>query len=466
VTGESVEEEELRRAIRAATIDYSIVPVLCGSALRNKGIQRLLDAVVDYLPSPVDVPPVKGVNPVTGEEEERKPDDGEPFTGLAFKIMTDPYVGRLTYVRVYSGVLRSGDTVQNACKGKRERIGRLLFMHANKREETPFVASGDICAIVGLKFTQTGDTLCETGHPIILESMKFPEPVISVAIEPKTKAEQDKLTLALQKLADEDPTFKVKYDEETGQTLISGMGEFHLEVLITRLLREFGVQAHIGKPQVAYKETVRTTAEAEGKFIRQTGGRGQYGHVWLRVEPSEEEFEFVDAITGGVVPKEFIPAVEEGVREALETGVLGGYPVVNVRVTAFDGSYHEVDSSDIAFKIAASLAFKEAARKAHPALLEPIMKVDVFVPEEYIGEVVSDLNGRRGKIESIEVRGTTRDVRAYVPLAEMFGYATDLRSLTQGRATFVMEFSHYEVVPDNIAEHIIAGYAGMGKRWS
>ncbi len=455
--GEEITTEEIKAAIRKGTISLQIFPVLCGSAFKNKGVQPLLDAVVDYLPSPIDLPPVKGINPETGEEEERRPSEDEPFCALAFKVMVDPFVGQLVYFRVYSGKMKSGDTVLNTRRGKKERIGRLLRMHANKREEITEVKAGDIAAAVGLKDVITGDTICDVKHPIVLEAMEFPEPVISVAIEPKTKADQDKLGNALSKLAQEDPSFRVRFDEETGQTLISGMGELHLEIIVDRLRREFKVDANVGKPHVAYKETIRKPAKAEGKYIKQTGGRGQYGHVVLEIEPLEPGggFVFEDRIVGGVVPREFIPSVEKGVREAMETGVLAGYPMVDVKVKLVDGSYHEVDSSDMAFKIAASMAFKEAASKAKPVLLEPIMKVEVIVPEEYMGEVIGDLNSRRGKIQSIGERKNAKVIDALVPLAEMFGYATVLRSLTQGRGTFTMQFSHYEEVPPNIAQEII-----------
>ncbi len=455
--GEEISEEEIKAAIRKGTINLDIFPVLCGAAFKNKGVQPLLDAVVDFLPSPVDLPPVKGVNPETGEEEERYPSEDEPFCALAFKVMVDPFVGQLVYFRVYSGKMTSGDTVLNTRRGKRERIGRLLRMHANKREEITEVRAGDIAAAVGLKDVITGDTICDIKHPIVLEAMEFPEPVISVAIEPKTKADQDKLGNALSKLAQEDPSFRVRFDEETGQTLISGMGELHLEIIVDRLKREFKVDANVGKPHVAYKETIRKPAKAEGKYIKQTGGRGQYGHVILEIEPLEpgSGFVFEDHIVGGVIPKEFIPSVEKGVREAMETGVLAGYPMVDIKVKLVDGSYHEVDSSDLAFKIAASMAFKEAASKANPVLLEPIMKVEVIVPEEYMGEVIGDLNARRGKIQNIGERKNAKVIDALVPLGEMFGYATTLRSLTQGRGTFTMQFSHYEEVPQNVAQEII-----------
>jgi elongation factor G len=460
--GESLSEGEIRQALRRATLAMKIVPVLCGSAFKNKGVQPLLDAVVDYLPSPLDIPPVQGVNPQTGQPETRPTDDSAPFSALAFKIMSDPYVGTLTYFRVYSGCLRSGSYVFNATKGKKERIGRLLKMHANKREDIQEVWAGDIAAAVGLRDTTTGDTLTDESHPILLESIEFPEPVISVAIEPKTKADQERLGASLQKLAQEDPSFRVKVDPETGQTLISGMGELHLEIIVDRLLREFKVDANVGKPQVAYKETIRREVEQEGKFIRQTGGRGQYGHVKLRVTPlpAGSGFQFEDAIKGGVIPKEYIPAVEKGVREALETGVLAGYPVVDVKVTLFDGSYHEVDSSEIAFKIAASIAFKEACQRAHPVLLEPIMAVEVVTPEEFMGDVIGDLSSRRGKIVGMESRSGAQVIEARVPLKEMFGYATDLRSMTQGRATYTMQFSHYEPAPQTIFEEVAAKAVG------
>ncbi|ABB14098.1 MULTISPECIES: elongation factor G [Carboxydothermus] len=455
--GEELTPEEIRAGLRKATIAVKVVPVLCGSSFKNKGVQPLLDAIVYYLPSPVDIPAVRGINPETGDEDFRKASDSEPFAALAFKIMADPYVGKLTFFRVYSGVLKAGSYVLNSTKGKKERIGRLLRMHANHREEIDEVCSGDIAAAVGLKDTHTGDTICDEKHPIVLESMEFPEPVINVAIEPKTKQDQEKMSIALQRLAEEDPTFKMWTDQETGQTIIAGMGELHLEIIVDRLMREFKVEANVGKPQVAYKETVRGTAKAEGKYIRQTGGRGQYGHVWIEIEPLEpgKGYEFVNKIVGGVIPKEYIPAVDAGVREALESGVLAGYPVIDVRVTLFDGSFHEVDSSEMAFKIAGSMAAKQAVLKANPVLLEPIMKVEVVVPEEYMGEVIGDLNSRRGRIEGMEARNNMQVVRGYVPLAEMFGYATDLRSKTQGRGTYTMHFSHYEEVPKNLADQII-----------
>lgn len=455
--GEEISEEEIRQAIRKGTIELKFFPMLCGSAFKNKGVQPLLDAVVDYLPSPLDVPPIKGINPKTGEEEERHASYDEPFAALAFKILTDPYVGQLTFIRVYSGLMESGSYVYNATRDKKERLARILRMHANKREEIPVLGAGDIAAAVGLRETYTGDTLCDPNHPILLEAMEFPEPVISVAVEPKTKADQEKLSLALQKLAKEDPSFRVSTDHETGQTIISGMGELHLEIIVDRLKREFKVDVNVGRPQVAYRETIRKEVTSEGKFIKQTGGRGQYGHVWLKIEPLEpgKGFEFYETIKGGVVPKEYIPAVEAGIREAMETGVVAGYPMTDIKVTLFDGSYHEVDSSEMAFKIAGSIAFKEGAKKANPVLLEPIMEVEVTTPEEFMGDVIGDLNKRRGRVQGMEARGNAQVIRALVPLAEMFGYATDLRSMTQGRATYIMKFSHYEEVPPNVAEQII-----------
>ncbi|MEW6063806.1 elongation factor P [Desulforamulus profundi] len=457
--GEELTEEEIKLAIRKATLAVKITPVLCGSSFKNKGVQPLLDAIVDYMPAPTDVPAIQGVNPDTGAEDQRISSDAEPFSALAFKIMTDPYVGKLSFFRVYSGVLSSGSYVFNSTKGKRERIGRILQMHANHREEIPEVYAGDIAAAVGLKDTTTGDTLCDEKNPIILESMEFPEPVISVAIEPKTKADQDKMGVALGKLTDEDPTFKVHTDHETGQTIIAGMGELHLEIIVDRLLREFKVEANVGRPQVAYKETIRKAVKAEGKFVRQSGGKGQYGHVWIELEPLEPGgpgYEFVNKIVGGVVPREYIAPVDNGIKEAMENGILAGYPMVDIKATLYDGSYHEVDSSEMAFKIAGSMAFKNAAQKANPVLLEPVFKVEVVVPEEYMGDVIGDLNSRRGRIEEMGSRGNARVVTAFVPLAEMFGYATDLRSKTQGRGTYSMQHDHYEEVPKNIAEGIIA----------
>jgi elongation factor G len=460
--GHEISEAELTKAIRSATLAIKIIPVLCGSAFRNKGVQPLLDAVIEYLPSPLDIPPVKGTDPDTQAPAERPAKDDAPFSALAFKIMTDPFVGTLSFFRVYSGSLSAGASVYNSTKGKRERIGRLLKMHANKREEIKAVYAGDIAAGVGLRTATTGDTLCDENDPIILESIEFPEPVISIAIEPKSKADQEKLGLSLQKLAAEDPSFRVRTDEDTGQTIISGMGELHLEIIVDRLLREFNVGANVGKPQVAYKETVRKAVEQQGKFIRQTGGRGQYGDVWIKLEPQQPGagFEFVDAIKGGSIPREYIPAVEKGVKEATENGALAGYPMVDVKVTLFDGSYHDVDSSEIAFKIAGSMAFKEAARKASPVLLEPIMSVEVVVPEDFMGDVIGDLNSRRGKVLGMDTRPAAQAIDARVPLAQMFGYATDLRSMTQGRATYTMQFSHYEPVPANVAEGIIAKLDG------
>lgn len=456
--GEEIPEEEIKRAIRKATLEVRITPVLCGSSYRNKGVQLLLDAIVDYLPSPTDVPDIRGIDPDTGEESTRKSGDSEPFSALAFKIMADPYVGKLTFFRVYSGTLKSGSYVYNSTKNKKERIGRILQMHANHREEIDEVSTGDIAAAVGLKDTTTGDTLCDEQHPIILESMQFPEPVISVAIEPKTKADQEKMSISLQKLSEEDPTFRTYTDPETGQTIISGMGELHLEIIVDRLLREFKVEANVGKPQVAYKETITKPVKAEGKFIRQSGGRGQYGHVWIEIEPADrgQGYEFVNKVVGGVIPKEYIPAVDLGIRDAMESGTLAGYPVVDVKATLYDGSYHEVDSSEMAFRIAGSIAFKEGMKKANPVLLEPIMKVEVVVPEEYMGDVMGDINARRGRIEGMEPRAGAAVIRGFVPLAEMFGYATDLRSKTQGRGTYTMQFSHYEEIPKNIVDKIIA----------
>jgi elongation factor G len=460
--GEELTIDEIRGAIRQATINIDICPVICGSAFKNKGVQNLLDSVVEYLPSPIDVPAIKGIDSDSDAEIERKASDDEPFAALAFKIMTDPFVGQLCFFRVYSGVLSSGSYVYNSTKGKKERIGRLLKMHANKREEIKEVYAGDIAAAVGLKYTTTGDTLCPEDHPVILESIEFPEPVISIAIEPKTKADQDKLGASLAKLASEDPSFRVRTDEETGQTIISGMGELHLEIIVDRLMREFKVEANVGKPQVAYRETITKKVKVEGKFVRQSGGRGQFGHVWLEVEPQEagKGYEFVDAIKGGVVPKEYIPAVDKGIREAMDTGVLAGFPVVDCKVTLVDGSYHEVDSSEMAFKIAGSMGFKEGCAKASPILLEPIMAVEVVVPEEYMGDVIGDLNSRRGRIMGMENRLGTQVVSSMVPLAQMFGYATDLRSATQGRATYTMTFDHYEQVPKSVSEEIIAKVKG------
>ena len=432
-------------------------PVLCGTAFKYKGIQKLLDAVVDYLPSPLDIPAITGVNPDTGAEEVREASDDEPFAALAFKIMTDPYMGQLAYFRVYSGVFEAGNYVLNSTKDKKERIGRLLKMHSNKREEIKEIRAGDICATVGLKFTTTGDTLCDEKHPVILEAMEFPEPVISIAIEPKTKADQDKLSVALGKLASEDPSFRVRVDEETGQTVISGMGELHLEIIVDRLKREFKVEANIGNPQVAYRETFRKTVKSEGKYIKQSGGKGNYGHCWLEMTPLEpgSGFEFENKIVGGAIPKEYIPAIEKGITEAMENGIVAGYPVVDCKVTVFDGSFHEVDSNEMAFKIAASMAFKDGMKQASPVLLEPIMKVEVVTPDEYMGDVMGDLSSRRGRIEGMNVQGNAQVINAMVPLKQMFGYSTELRSITQGRATYTMQFDHYEEVPANIAEEII-----------
>lgn len=458
IEGAEITIPEIKAAIRKGTLEAKITPVFCGSAFRNKGVQLLLDAIVDYLPSPKDVPSVQGINPKTKQKEIRRQDkEDEPFSALAFKVMTDAYVGKLTYFRVYSGFVTSGSCVYNPNVEKRERIGRILRMHANKREEVDIVYSGEIAAALGLKNTSTGDTLCDEEHPIILESIQFPKPVISVAIEPKTKADQQKLAVALAQLAEEDPTFKVSLNEETGQTIISGMGELHLEILVDRLTREFGVQSHVGEPQVAYRETLKRSTVSEGKFIRQTGGRGQYGHVWLKIEPREPGFgfEFINEIKGGVIPKEYIPAIEKGVIEAMERGVLAGYPIVDVAVTLFDGSYHEVDSSELAFKMAASIAFTEGAKKCHPVLLEPIMSVEVSTPQEYVGEIIGQLTSKRGRIVNIFQKGNIQNIRALVPLSEMFGYATLLRSSSQGRATFTMQFSHYEEVPKAVLQEIL-----------
>jgi len=460
--GNEINEDALKECIRKAVLAIEVIPVLCGTAFKNKGVQTLLDAVVDFMPAPVDVPPIKGVNPDTEEEDERISSDDEPFAALAFKVMTDPFVGSLTFFRVYSGVLEAGSYVVNSTKGKKERVGRILQMHANDRKEIKEVRAGDIAAAVGLKATTTGDTLCVDSSPIILERMEFPEPVISVAIEPKTKADQEKMGVALSKLAAEDPSFRVHTDEETGQTIISGMGELHLEIIVDRMQREFKVDANVGKPQVAYRETIRKPVKAEGKFVRQSGGRGQYGHVWLELEPQEPGagFEFVDKIVGGVVPKEYIPAVAKGIEEAMENGVMAGYPMVDIKATLYDGSYHDVDSSEMAFKIAGSMGFRAGAEQASPVLLEPIMKVEVVTPEDYMGDIVGDLNRRRGKVLGMHERGNAKVVDAEVPLAEMFGYATNLRSMSQGRANYTMQFDHYEEVPNNIAQEIIAQVKG------
>ena len=456
--GEEVSEEMIKRALRKGTIGVRMVPVTCGTSYKNKGVQELLDAIVAYMPSPLDIPAIQGVNPETGEDDHRESDDNEPFSALAFKIATDPYVGKLCFFRVYSGTLSSGSTVLNSTKGNRERMGRILRMHANHREDIDMVYSGDIAAAVGLKNTTTGDTLCDMDHPIILESMEFPEPVIRVAIEPKTKAGQEKMGIALMKLAEEDPTFRTYTDEETGQTIIAGMGELHLEIIVDRLLREFKVEANVGAPQVAYKETIRKTVEQDTKYARQSGGKGQYGHVKIRVEPNEsgKGYEFINAIVGGAIPKEYIPAVDAGIQGAMQSGVLAGYNVVDVKVTLFDGSYHEVDSSEMAFKIAGSMAFKEACRKADPVILEPIMKVSVVVPDEYTGDVIGDISARRGSILGMEPRNGATQIDANVPLASMFGYATDLRSKTQGRGQYSMEPSHYIELPKSLQEEIIS----------
>ncbi len=455
--GQEIPTEKIRAAIRKATVAVEMVPVTCGSSYRNKGVQKLLDAIVDYMPAPTDIPAIVGTNPKTDEEEDRHASDDEPFSALAFKIMTDPYVGRLSFFRVYSGTLNTGSAVLNATKGKRERVGRLLQMHANHREDLETVYSGDIAAVVGLKNTTTGDTLCDEKHPIVLESMEFPEPVIRVAIEPKTKAGQEKMTIALAKLAEEDPTFRTYTDEETGQTIIAGMGELHLEIIVDRLLREFKVEANVGAPQVAYKETIRKAVDQDTKYARQSGGKGQYGHVKIHVEPNEsgKGYEFINKVVGGAIPKEYIPAIDAGIQGAMLSGTVAGYPVVDVKVTLYDGSYHEVDSSEMAFKIAGSMAFKEAMRKADPTLLEPIMKVSVIVPEEYMGDVIGDISARRGQIQGYEMRAGAQQIDAFVPLAEMFGYATDLRSRTQGRGQYTMEPSHYIELPKGLQEKLI-----------
>jgi elongation factor G len=462
IEGETIGETELKAALRRATLKMKVFPVICGSAFKNKGVQPLLDAVVDYLPSPQDVPPVKGLNPDTGAEEQRAADDKAPFSALAFKIMSDSFVGQLTFIRVYSGHLKQGDSVHISGRSRSERIGRLLKMHANKREDITEIYAGDICACVGLKHITTGDTICDENHPIILESIEFPAPVISVAVEPKTKSDQEKMGVALGKLAQEDPTFKVNTDPDSGQTIISGMGELHLEIIVDRMMREFNVQANVGKPQVAHRETIRKESKAEGKYIRQTGGSGQYGHVRIRLEPNEpgKGYEFINEVVGGVIPKEFIKPVDQGIKEAMEGGVLAGYEMVDVKATLYDGSYHDVDSNEMAFKIAGSMAFKEAARKASPVLLEPVMSVEVVVPEEYMGVIIGDLSSRRGRIEGIEHRAGSQVIKAMVPLAEMFGYATNMRSNTQGRATFSMHFSRYEEAPRAVAEEIVAKVQG------
>jgi elongation factor G len=462
LNGQPLTEEEIRRAVRASAIAMKVIPVLCGSAFKNKGVQQLLDGVVEFLPSPLDIPSVKGIDPNTGKEVERKAADSEPFAALAFKIMSDPFAGQLTYFRVYSGTLKTGTPVLNVTKGTKDRIGRLLKMHANKREEIDAAYAGDIVAAVGLKGATTGDTLADEKQPVLLEVMKFPEPVIAMAIEPKTKQDQEKMGFALQKLAQEDPSFRVRTDEETAQTIIAGMGELHLEIIVDRLLREFKVEANVGKPEVAFRETIRRKAESESKYIKQTGGRGQYGHVVLTVEPSEpgKGLEFVNKVVGGAIPKEYIPAIEKGVKERMENGVIAGYPLRDIKVTVIDGSYHEVDSNEMAFKIAGSMGFSDACKKADAVLLEPIMKVEVLVPQEFMGDVIGNLNGRRGKVQGMKVRAGAQAIEASVPLMEMFGYATDLRSRTQGRATYSMEFDRYDQVPRQIAEAIIAKYRG------
>ena len=460
--GEEITEDDIKKVIRKATVTCQMVPVTCGTSYRNKGVQPLLDAIVDFMPAPTDIPPIAGVDPETGEEDHRPSSDEEPFAALAFKIMTDPFVGKLAFFRVYSGTLDAGSYVYNSTKGKKERIGRILQMHANHRKEIEKVYSGDIAAAVGLKDTTTGDTLCDEEHPIILESMEFPDPVISVAVEPATKNDQQKMGVALQKLAEEDPTFRVRTDEETGQTIISGMGELHLQIIVDRMLREFHVDCKVGEPQVAYRETIRKTVEAEGKFVRQSGGHGQYGHCWLKLEPQEpgEGFAFENKVVGGAIPKEFIKPVEDGVRQAMESGVVAGYPMVDIKATVFDGSFHEVDSSEAAFKVAGSMAFKNGAEKANPVLLEPYVKVEVTVPEEYMGDVIGDLNSRRGRIEGMEARNGAQVINGFVPLSEMFGYSTDLRSKTQGRGNYSMEVAYYDEVPKNIADQIVAKNKG------
>ncbi|NLY36709.1 MAG: elongation factor G [Tissierellia bacterium] len=456
-SGEEISKDQLRKAIRRATIAGEMVPVVCGTAYKNKGVQMLLDAIVDFMPSPIDIPPINGVNPDTGEAEERHSSDNEPFSALAFKIMTDPFVGKLTFLRVYSGVLKSGDSVYNSTKSKKERIGRLLRMNANDREEIKELYAGDIASAVGLKSTGTGDTLCDTNHPVILESMEFPDPVISVAIEPKTRAGQEKMGLALAKLSEEDPTFNTFTNEETGQVIIAGMGELHLEIIVDRLLREFKVEANIGAPQVAYKETIAGSAEIDEKYARQSGGRGQYGHVKIRVRKGEpgSGYKFINSVVGGTIPKEYIPSVDQGMQEALTSGMLGGYEVVDIEIELYDGSYHDVDSSEMAFKIAGSMAIKKALLKAGSTLLEPYMKVDVTTPEEYLGDVMGDINSRRGRLEGLEAEGSAQIIRSQVPLSEMFGYATDLRSKSQGRANYTMQFDHYEQVPESIALKVL-----------
>jgi elongation factor G len=461
--GEEFTEEEIKAAIRKATLSVEFYPVFVGSAFKNKGVQLMIDGVVDYLPSPLDIEAIEGIVPNTDEKVKRHADDSEPFSALAFKVATDPFVGKLTFFRVYSGTLKAGSYVQNSSKGKRERVGRILQMHANSREEISEVYAGDIAGAVGLKDTSTGDTLCDEKNLVILESMEFPEPVISVAIEPKSKADQDKMSVALSKLAEEDPTFKTETNPETGQTIISGMGELHLDIIVDRMKREFKVEANVGAPQVSYRETFRGSAEVEGKFVRQSGGRGQYGHVWIKFEPNEEGagFEFINNIVGGVVPREYIPAVEAGIKESMENGVLAGYPLIDIKATLFDGSYHDVDSNETAFKVAASMALKNAKNKCNPVILEPMMSVEIVIPEEYMGDIMGDVTSRRGRVDGMEARGTAQVVRAYVPLSEMFGYATALRSNTQGRGTYTMTFDHYEEVPKSIAEEIIKKNTGQ-----
>ena len=460
--GEEITEDEIKAVIRKGTVSCKLCPVTCGTSYRNKGVQPLLDAIVDYMPAPTDIPPIAGINPETGEEDHRPSSDDEPFAALAFKIMTDPYVGKLAFFRVYSGILDGGSYVYNSTKGKKERIGRILQMHANNRKEIDRVYSGDIAAAVGRNDTTTGDTLCDEEHPIILESMVFPDPVISVAVEPSTKNDQEKMGVALQKLAEEDPTFRVRTDQETGQTIISGMGELHLQIIVDRMLREFKVDCKVGEPQVAYRETIRKSVEAEGKFVRQSGGHGQYGHCWLKLEPQEpgEGFSFENKVVGGAIPKEFIKPIEDGVKQAMEAGVVAGYPMVDIKATVFDGSFHEVDSSEAAFKVAGSMAFRNGAEKANPVLLEPYVKVEVTVPEEYMGDVIGDLNSRRGRIDGMEARNGSQVITGFVPLSEMFGYSTDLRSKTQGRGNYSMEVAYYDEVPKNIADKIVAKNKG------
>ena len=460
--GEEITEDEIKAVVRKGTVSCKLCPVTCGTSYRNKGVQPLLDAIVDYMPAPTDVPPIAGINPETGEEDHRPSSDDEPFAALAFKIMTDPYVGKLAFFRVYSGILDGGSYVYNSTKGKKERIGRILQMHANNRKDIDTVYAGDIAAAVGLKNTTTGDTLCDEKHPIFLESMNFPEPVIRVAIEPKTKAGSEKMGIALAKLAEEDPTFRVRTDQETGQTIISGMGELHLQIIVDRMLREFKVDCKVGEPQVAYRETIRKSVEAEGKFVRQSGGHGQYGHCWLKLEPQEpgEGFSFENKVVGGAIPKEFIKPIEDGVKQAMEAGVVAGYPMVDIKATVFDGSFHEVDSSEAAFKVAGSMAFRNGAEKANPVLLEPYVKVEVTVPEEYMGDVIGDLNSRRGRIDGMEARNGSQVITGFVPLSEMFGYSTDLRSKTQGRGNYSMEVAYYDEVPKNIADKIVAKNKG------